>query len=164
MPIEVRELHIRVVVQDTSEATLASPGGLAVEGDTSRHPDHDGWIEINSVSIGVHRPSGGAEGDDMPTEEVSFAHAQVKVQHAEGGGYQFQADANAPLDGGIWMGAGRDLLLGGAGADDIDAASDGADKGELGTCQPETIHDELPLSTADAEGIPLGTAEYALFL
>jgi hypothetical protein len=171
MPIEVRELHIRVVVQDTSEATPGSPGGLAVEGDTSRHPDHDGWIEINSVSIGVQRPGSGAAGDDAPIEELLFAYARADVQHIEGiGSLLLQPDASATgnmfraaerfnnggipdsIDGAVWTGGGRDLLLGGAGADYIDAASDG---GRLPAGGDE-VHPKDPGSVS--------MAEYALFL
>ena len=130
MPIEVRELHIRVVVQDTSEATL--PGGaLAVEGDTGQFPDHKNWIDVTAVNIGGHKSGGGAAGDDAPTEEVSFAYAQVEVQHTEGGGdFLFQADANATgmlravaQDDPVDHGGGRDILIGGAGADPIEATN-----------------------------------------
>ena len=87
MPIEVRELHIRVVVQDTSEATLGSPGGeFAVEGDTSQYPDHKNWIDVTAVNMGGHKPGGGAAGDDALTEEVSFNYAQAEVQRSESGG------------------------------------------------------------------------------
>ena len=148
MPIEVRELHIRVVVQDTSEATLGSAGGeFAVEGDTSQYPDHKNWIDVTAVNIGGHKPGGGAAGDDAPTEEVAFAYARAEVQHTEGD-FLFQADANATgmlravaqddpfqngdgsvrfirdsIDGGVWTGGGRDILIGGAGADHIDATN-----------------------------------------
>ena len=123
MPIEVRELHIRVVVQDTSEATLGSPGGeFAVEGDTSQYPDHKNWIDVTAVNMGGHKPGGGAAGDDALTEEVSFNYAQAEVQRSESGGdFLFQADANAT--GGVWTDGGRDILVGGAGADHIDATN-----------------------------------------
>ena len=146
MPIEIRELHIRVVVQDTSEATL--PGGaLAAEGDTSQYPDHKNWIDVTAVNIGGHKPGGGAAGDDAPTEEVSFAYARAAVQHTEGD-FLFPADADATgmlravaqddpfdhgdgsvrfirdsIDGGVWTGGGRDILIGGAGADHIEATN-----------------------------------------
>ena len=198
MPIEVRELHIRVVVQDTSEATLGFPGGeFAVEGDTSQ--DHKNWINVTSVNMGGHKPGGGAAGDDAPMEEVSFNYAQAEVQRTEGGG--------------------RDILIGGAGADHIDATNnrgrllvgvddvhlkaagsdigdslvvedspsgeldaqgrlllgseqgiwrdgdfDGRGEADLGPYQPDTIDNDLPLSTADAGGIPVSMAEYALLL
>ena len=121
MPIEVRELHIRVVVQDTSEATPGSPGGeLAVEGDTRQ--DHKNWIDVTAMNMGGHKPGGGAAGDDAPTEEISFNYAQAEVQRTEGGGdFLFQADANAT--GGVSTGGGRDILIGGAGADHIDATN-----------------------------------------
>ena len=121
MPIEVRELHIRVVVQNTSEATPGSPGGeLAVEGDTSQ--DHKNWIDVTAMNMGGHKPGGGAAGDDAPTEEISFNYAQAEVQRTEGGGdFLFQADANAT--GGVSTGGGRDILIGGAGADHIEATN-----------------------------------------
>ena len=103
MPIEVRELHIRVVVQDTREATFEPPGGFAVAGDTSQ--DHDNWIDVTAVNMGGHKPGGGAAGDDAPVEDVLFAYAQV---------YAGSGSARA--------GGGRDVLLGGAGADHTDAA------------------------------------------
>jgi hypothetical protein len=98
MPIEIKELHIRVVVDaPTSEAGA-------------------GTADFKEFTVKKQTDTPMA-GDDAPLEEVSFNFAQAEVQHAGSGpDFQFQADANASGDG-------RDVLIGGVGADHLDVGN-----------------------------------------
>jgi hypothetical protein len=154
MPIEVRELHIRVVVQDTSKAALGSASGeLAVEEDTSHKPGGGRDVLIGGV--------GADHIDASQTKLFSFTKVMLRTDQDPGSeidSFVFEDSRSGELEfdpqGRLLLGSDQDIWR---------DALFGDGKDDLGPCQLD-IDADLPFSTVDTGGIPVCMAEYALLL
>ena len=69
--------------------------------------------ELELADLSIEKPA--ASGDDAPTEEVSFNYGQLNLDYFGG--------TSGAAKSGLESGAGRDLLVGGLGSDNTDAAA-----------------------------------------